>query len=60
MFSHKLDSISRQQNAKMINDIIGKAVLKTIRDNVGLDKIFKRFNGSAPAREKRIDIKNFF
>lgn len=43
LFYHNQDSLSKQQNNTKIMENIREAILKTIRDNVGLDKIFRAY-----------------
>lgn len=54
LFYHNQNSLSKQENNAKIMDSIRNAILKTIRDNVGLDKIFKAYQrDKAPKVEPR-------
>ena len=59
-FYHKLDSISIQENINEIHEKIKQAITKTVRDSVGLDKIFRTFDTKAAKPVRKIDIKKHF
>ena len=60
LFYHKLDSISIQENINEIHEKIKQAITKTVRDSVGLDKIFRTFDTKAAKPVRKIDIKKHF